>query len=116
LCAAVSSLTVTITVAPNQTNLFVLFRATDNVGVVRDAMVVRFTTGAGPTTIDPSTIEAVDGTPHACLGLGGQSYPAGSFVVTIPMAGWPTFSFDITASDAGGRSHRVTFNLIVTTT
>ena len=87
-----------------------LFRATDNVGVMRDNLIVR----VNGITTTPSTIEQVDGTPHACTSSRGQVYPAGSFVVKVPLTGMTTYNVDITASDAGGRSHRVTFNVLVT--
>ena len=109
LCTSVGSSTVTIPRGSNS-SLFVLFRATDNVGVMRDNLIVR----VNGITTTPSTIEQVDGTPHACTSSRGQVYPAGSFVVKVPLTGMTTYNVDITASDAGGRSHRVTFNVLVT--
>lgn len=107
LCTSVGSSTVTIPQGSNS-SLFVLFRATDNVGVVSGNMQVR----VNGVLTTPSTIEQVDGTRHACTSFRDQDYPAGSFVVKVPLT-VATYNFDITASDAGGRSHRVTFSVVL---
>ncbi|MGQ0797099.1 MAG: hypothetical protein ACT4OI_04435, partial [Methanobacteriota archaeon] len=104
LCTAVAAWTVTITRGSNS-GLFVLFRATDNVGVARDDLRV----SVNSMVITSSSIEEVEGTPHACSSVPGQAYAAGSFVVKVPLTAQPSYAVDITASDAGGRSHRVTF-------
>jgi hypothetical protein len=107
-CVPVGTSSATVRLAGN-TSLFVLFRATDNIGVPRDLLEVR----VNGIRITTSTIESVDGLDHACASQSGLPYPAGSFVVKVPVSGSAPINIDIVARDVGGRTAHVNFGVTV---
>jgi len=77
------------------TSIFILFRASDNVGVA--SLIVTVSPGGGsPFTPTPT---AISGLPDQCKGHRGSVYPGGTFNVTFPQQA-SSYTVTIVAADS----------------
>ncbi len=87
-------------------SIYVLFRATDNVGVTR----IQVQVGSGGVTAN-STYTPVGGLVNTCAGSGGAAFPASTYALSIPITA-NNFLVTVTDWDAAGLSGTATLNIL----
>jgi len=78
------------------TSIFVLFRASDNVGLA--SLLVTVSPGGGGSPFSPPAT-AISGLPDQCKGHRGSVYPGGTFNVTFPQQA-SSYTVTIVAADS----------------
>ncbi len=101
-CYSPQGSTIPVRSPPPNDTLYVIFRATDNVGVASLRVTVN------TASVTP---ELVAGDKNVCRGAPIPIFPQGTYVVRIPVTVTFAFSIEVTASDAAGHSVAVGFNV-----
>ncbi len=96
----------TVHVGSGNSSVYVLFRATDNVGVTRIRVQV---SSSGVTT--NATYTSVGGLVDTCAGSNGATFPQSTFAVSIPIT-TNNFSVTVTDWDAAGLSGTATLTIL----